>query len=75
MDIDNAVKSFVKCQSCGYVVSWHSVTQLLSLLLSGDKFTCPGCGKVLDFVALYLCSRKLGDYCNDCEFRFRCFAR
>jgi hypothetical protein len=73
IEVESNVKAFVKC-NCGYIIHWRNVVQLLSLILSKEKYTCPGCGTVLDFVTLYICSRELGAYCESCEFRFRCFA-
>jgi len=74
-EFGQGMRIFVKCPYCGHIVYTDKVVPLLGLLLGKDKYTCKDCGNVLDFVPMYLCSRLLGDSCDKCEFRFRCYSK
>ena len=73
--LGQGMRAFVKCPFCGHIVYTDKVVPLLSLLLSKNKYTCKECGNILDFIPIYLCSRLLGDFCDKCEFRFRCYSK
>ena len=65
------MRIFVKCLECGHVI--YTERREVFTLLGGD-FTCAQCEKHLDYVDVTLCSKFFGDWCNNCQYRFQCFA-
>jgi len=68
------MRAYAKCNNCGHSIYTKQVGHLLKLLGADEIYTCKECGHVLDCLQLTLCSRGLNQDCDECEYRFQCFA-